>query len=254
MEAELLQLRRDVEELRRENAEMKETIEQNKKIIKKHETKIDELNDKVLLQLPLVNIGAAIRRRWVEQVKDMLGIGELWKAIVVKGNEAAYHADEFADATMWRLGYIKDSELYSPLDGTEEHCMQNFKSAFLKVYGKEVDRFARGIPYGEQPKQIPSVVELENIEATFRLYTFSHTQTTTVTENEHHIRYRLLCTRYSIERWKLVNEHGSSKQTWPIIDTSPVIVAIITEIEGNSECHFSNQKKQFEGEDYVRGG
>jgi hypothetical protein len=109
MEAELLQLRRDVEELRRENAEMKETIEQNKKIIKKHETTIDELNDKASLQLPLVNIGFAIRRRWVEQVKDMLGIGGLSKPIVVEGNEAAYYVDGFTDATIWRLGYIKDS-------------------------------------------------------------------------------------------------------------------------------------------------
>jgi hypothetical protein len=231
MAAELLQLRLEVEELRRENAELKETIEQHEETIRKHEMKIDELNDKVLLQLPLVHVGVAICRRWVEQVKDMLGIGELSKFIVVEGNEAAQHANEFADATMWRLGYIKDSELDSPLDGTENLYTQNFKRVFLKVYGKTVDRWATGVPYRESRKHIPSSVKMSNIKATFKLYTSPPASTTTATENENLLRYRLLCSRHSSEWWKIVNEHGRSKETWSIIDSSPAIVAIIGELK-----------------------
>jgi hypothetical protein len=167
----------------------------------------------------------------VEQVKDMLGIGELSKPIVVEGNEAAHHADEFADATMWRLGYIKDSELDLPLDGTEDLYTQNFKRFFLKVYGKTVDRFAGGIPYRDEPKQIPSAVEMRNIEATFNLYASPPTPTATAKENENHLRYHLLCSLYSSERRKIVRDHGSTKQTWSIIDSSPVIVAIIRELK-----------------------
>jgi hypothetical protein len=193
--------------------------------------KIDELNDKVLQQLPLVHVGVAIRRRWVEQVKDMLWIGELSKVIVVEGNEAAHHANEFADGTTWRLGYIKESELDSPLDRTEDLWTQNFKRVFLEVYGKAIDRWATGVPYRESRKHIPSSGKMSNIKATFKLYTSPPASTATVTENEHLLRYRLLCSRHSLEWWKIVNEHRRSKETWSIIDSSPVIVAIIRELK-----------------------
>jgi hypothetical protein len=52
----------------------------------------------------------------------------------------------FADAVMWRLGYIKDSELDSPLDGAENVCMENFKRVYLEVYGMAVDRWRTGVP------------------------------------------------------------------------------------------------------------
>jgi hypothetical protein len=163
--------------------------------------------------------------------RTCLGLENCQNSIVVEGNEAAYHADEFADATMWRLGYIKDSEFDSPLDGTEDPYTQNFKRFFLKVYGKTVDRFAGGIPYRGPPKEAPIAVEVRNIEVTFNLYTSPPTSTATAKENENYLRYHLLFSLYSSEWRKIVREHGSSKQTWSIIDSSPVIVAIIRQLK-----------------------
>jgi len=47
-------------------------------------------------------------------MKDMLELGESSKPIVMEGNEAAHHADQFADVAMWRLGYIGDLEPSCP--------------------------------------------------------------------------------------------------------------------------------------------
>ena len=70
MEAELFQLRLEAEELRRENAESKETVRQRGEMIWNHEikiyefnTKIYKLHEKVEIQGPLVTIRVAIRRR-----------------------------------------------------------------------------------------------------------------------------------------------------------------------------------------------
>jgi hypothetical protein len=59
-------------------------------------------------------------------MKDMLELGESSKSIVMEGNEAAHHADQFADVAMWRLGYVGDLEHELPSDGAEEVYMQNF--------------------------------------------------------------------------------------------------------------------------------
>jgi hypothetical protein len=86
-------------------------------------------------------------------------------------------------------------------------------------------------------------VEISNIKSTVRLYTSSPTQTTTVTENEHHIWYQLLCASCSIEIQKLIDEHGSYGQAWPIIDASPVIAAIIRELKGTLSAISQRKKK-----------
>jgi hypothetical protein len=187
LEVELLQLRRDVEELRQENAEMKETIEQNKKAIKNTRRRSMSLAIRSYYNSLWLILGSLFAADGWNKFKDMLGIGELSKAIVVKGNGAAHHADEFADATMWRLGYIKGLELDSPLDHTEGLYTRSFKRISLEVYGKTVDRFAGGIPYRDQSKQIPSALEMRDIEATFNLYTSPPTLTATAKETENHL-------------------------------------------------------------------
>jgi hypothetical protein len=218
MDAELVQLRLEVDELRRENTELKETNE-------KQEQKIDMLDERVQIQGPLVKIGLAIRRRWIEKAKKTLGIGEASKSIVAEGNEAAQHADMFADAAMWRLGYIKGSEPSSPLGSSGTACMENFKRVFLEVYKEEVDKFA--VAYREWPlKQMLSAVEISNIRATFRLSAFLRS-TIIVTEHAHYLQYRRLCEHYFSETSKIWKEHGWSKEAWPFIDSSPVVAGIL---------------------------
>jgi hypothetical protein len=221
MEVELLQLRLEVEKLRRENAGLKETIEQHEETIRKHETKIDELNGKILLQDPLVKIGVAIRRRWVEQAKELIGFGESSKPIIMEGNEAAHHAAWLADAAMWRLGYTQDWEPAFSSNSTHALSKQNFERVFLEVYEKNVEKYAVGTPYADPSKPVSTAVEMFNIKATFKLYTVNRASTATMAEIEYRLRYYELLKEYDLERWVKKSD----------VESAPVLKGIMREMK-----------------------
>ncbi|KAI6715993.1 hypothetical protein JHW43_001490 [Diplocarpon mali] len=70
---------------------------------------VEELEDMIQLQEPLVHVGVAIRRRWYEVVREKRG-EQATPKIVGAGELVAFKGNVRADVAMFKLGYMKSAD------------------------------------------------------------------------------------------------------------------------------------------------
>jgi hypothetical protein len=109
---------------------------------------LEELNQKLHLQEPLLKVGVNIRRRFLEKAKVKRGFGNEVESIVVAGNAAAHRGDIKADASLFRLGYLPSNSIETPtptvagyLDLCQElYCMRILDAGHWTPlsYGKKI--------------------------------------------------------------------------------------------------------------------
>jgi len=85
---------------------MPEEKQKLERINKALQEQVEEHKGKLELQLPIVETGVAIRRRWCEQAKERLCYGAASPEIVSGGNYAAHRGQLFPDRAMSKLGYM----------------------------------------------------------------------------------------------------------------------------------------------------
>lgn len=75
-------------------------------------TKVFQLQENLQMMKPLVEVGVAIRLRYLEQAKDAHEIGEkgISQHVIRDGNIAAYGGNGAADAALSKLGVLKDDD------------------------------------------------------------------------------------------------------------------------------------------------
>jgi hypothetical protein len=98
------QLRRQNFLLQNELRAMREKHSEEKRALTR---KITDLESKLKLQEPLVDVGIKIRRRFVEKAKPFRGFGPADDSFVQAGNAAAHRGDICADSSLFSLGLMK---------------------------------------------------------------------------------------------------------------------------------------------------
>jgi hypothetical protein len=92
--------------LKQQIATLEEALSQLKQENLDQKEELEELNEKLHLQEPLLKVGVNIRRRFLEKAKVKRGFGCVVESIVEAGNAAAHRGDLKADASLFRLGYL----------------------------------------------------------------------------------------------------------------------------------------------------
>ncbi len=89
------QLEFDLERLLKENTSLK--------------VEVAALKEKIILQVPLVEVAVAVRGRFFETAKETRGYGAAYVDVVAAGERAAATGNVRADMAMLRLGYMKSA-------------------------------------------------------------------------------------------------------------------------------------------------
>jgi hypothetical protein len=139
---------------------MVEEVQKLEKRTKELQQQVEEQEKRLELQLPIVETGVAIRRRWYEQAKERLGYGAASPEIVSGGNYAAHRGQLFADRAMFKLGYMGNLD---PIPNT-----RNINDSVKNLY-ETIHRELYTVPVDAKNKDLPRLgkdLELHNSCAT----------------------------------------------------------------------------------------
>jgi hypothetical protein len=100
--------------LKQQIATLEEALSQLKQENLDQKEELEELNEKLHLQEPLLKVGVNIRRRFLEKAKVKRGFGCAVESIVEAGNAAAHRGDLKADASLFILGYLRNISVEIP--------------------------------------------------------------------------------------------------------------------------------------------
>ena len=123
MQQESARLREKNQHLEKENS----ALESEKKALK----------GQMKLQEPLVQTGALVRRRFLDQEKERCDYGHTVDSIIETGNRAAHEGDLKADIALFRLGFLKAPPGWLTKDEGPSWFQRAFTRTFHDIYGFE---------------------------------------------------------------------------------------------------------------------
>jgi len=136
---ELVQLRAQIEGLKKENYQLKKHIK---------------------LQEPLVKIGVSIRQRFLDKALEVHRIGQALEIVVQSGNRSAHRGEFLADQSMFRLGYMTAPDSSGTDKKVANLCFENErKKLFKELYSYD---------WTFNKLFTPKMLELVNNAATIR--------------------------------------------------------------------------------------